>query len=257
MANFKLVLEYEGTNYRGWQIQNHSPLTANRKPNSRTIQGEIEGVLAKLFGKKIRLIGSGRTDSGVHALGQVANFKCETKLKTKNIRSGLNSFLPDDIRILKVTEAPDDFHARFSCRSKTYRYLILNRKTNSVFYRRFSWWIPYRLDFSLMRQAAKIFLGRHDFKAFAGSDSKRKSDNFVRTIRRVGLRKYKDFIVFDIEADGFLYNMVRNIVGTLVEVGRGKLTAQDLKQILISYDRELAGPTAPACGLFLVRVKYV
>jgi len=256
MRNFKLIIEYEGTNYRGWQAQNSKLQIANCKSQTRTIQGEIEKALVKLFGKEIRILGSGRTDAGVHALGQVANFRCGTHLKPQNIRNALNNFLPCDIRILQVNEVAENFHARFSAKSKTYRYLILNRKTNSVFYRRLSWWIPYELDFCAMRRAAKIFLGRHNFKAFTAADKKRKSDNFVRTVKRISLKKYRDFIVLDIEADGFLYNMVRNIVGTIVDVGRGKFTPENVKCILASADRKLAGPSAPATGLFLSKVKY-
>ncbi len=254
MPNFKLIIEYDGTNYQGWQRQ--APGTGHQAPVIRTVQEEIEKALQQLFGKKIRLVGSGRTDGGVHALGQTANFGCVTRLKPENIRRALNSYLPPDIRILKAREDLENFHARFAAKSKTYRYLILNRPTASVFYRRLSWWIPQRLDFSAMRRASSIFSGRHNFKAFTASDPKRKADNFVRTVKKISLKKYGNFIILDIEADGFLYNMVRNIAGTLVEVGKGKLAGESLKDIFKSQDRRLAGPTAPAHGLFLLKVRY-
>ncbi|MCM8765745.1 MAG: tRNA pseudouridine(38-40) synthase TruA [Candidatus Omnitrophica bacterium] len=247
MHNFKLLIEYAGTNYQGWQIQNQK---------FKTIQGEIEEALRKLFGKKIHLIGSGRTDGGVHALGQVANFKCETHLKPINICNALNSYLPPDIRILSVKEVKEDFHSRFSAKAKTYRYLILNRHLPSVFYRNYSWWIKEKLDFSAMRKAMKIFLGKHNFKSFSNTDPKRKSNNFVRRVKKISLKKYKNFLVFEIEADGFLYNMVRNIVGTLVEVGKGKISFSEVKNILKSKNRKLAPPGAPPQGLFLVKVRY-
>jgi len=252
MRNFKITIEYDGTNYRGWQIQNRK----NKNSKLKTIQEEIENALNRVFGKNIYLIGSGRTDKGVHALGQVANFKCGTHLTTMDIRNALNSYLPPDIRIIKVEEVEENFHARFLAKSKIYRYIIFNRKIPSPFYRNYSWWIKEKLDFQAMRKTTRIFLGKHNFKAFASVDPKRKSKNFVRTIKNFSLKKDGNFLVFEIEADGFLYNMVRNIIGTVIEVGKGKLTILDLKKILKSKDRRLAGPPAPSQGLFLVRVKY-
>ncbi|MCM8779229.1 MAG: tRNA pseudouridine(38-40) synthase TruA [Candidatus Omnitrophica bacterium] len=256
MRNFKLLIEYEGTNYWGWQIQNLKSKIKNQKLKIRTVQGEIEKALKKIFGKSIRLIGSGRTDAGVHALGQVANFKVNTKIKPTNIKDALNRYLPPDIRIVNIEEVEENFHARFSARAKIYRYFILNRRVPSAFYRNYSWWVKEKLDFQVMGKAARIFLGTHDFKSFASTDPKRKSDNFVRTIKKVLLKKHKHFIIFEIEADGFLHNMVRNMVGTLVEVGKGKLTPFDVENILKSHDRRFAPPPAPSQGLFLVKVKY-
>lgn len=250
MRNFKLVIEYDGTNYQGWQIQNYK----SRK--IKTIQGEIEKVLEKIFGNKIKLIGSGRTDRGVHALGQVANFKCVTRLKPREICNALNSYLPSDIRILSVKEVEENFHSRFSAKAKVYRYLILNSKIPSVFYRNYVWWIKENLDFQAMRKTTKIFLGKRDFKAFTSHDSKRKSNNFIRTVKKISLKKKKNFIIFEIEADGFLYNMVRNIVGTLVEVGKRKIFPSQVVNFFRLKDRRLISPPAPPQGLFLVKVKY-
>ncbi|MCX5657336.1 MAG: tRNA pseudouridine(38-40) synthase TruA [Candidatus Omnitrophica bacterium] len=267
LHNFKLTIEYDGTDYCGWQIQNNKSEIRNPKseinsksqiqnPKLKTVQGEVERALEKIFSKKISIAGSGRTDTGAHALAQVANFKCEARLKSRDIKNALNANLPSDIRIKAVNEVPLKFHARFSARSKVYRYLILKRPVNSVFYRRLSWWIPRKLNFSLMCKESKVLLGRHNFKAFAATDRKRKSSNFVRAVKRISLKESGNFIVFEIESDGFLYSMVRNIIGTLVEVGRGRFSAGSTKRILASRDRKLAGPTAPASGLFLAKVKY-
>ncbi|MGE4357674.1 MAG: tRNA pseudouridine(38-40) synthase TruA, partial [Candidatus Omnitrophota bacterium] len=156
MRNFKLVIEYEGTNYHGWQIQNRK---SGKSAKIKTVQEEIEGALRKIFKKEIKLIGSGRTDSKVHALGQVANFKCDTNLKPLNILNALNSYLPSDIRVLSVKEVKNNFHARFSAKAKVYRYIILNSRIPSVFYRNYSWWLKEKLDCSAMRRAMRLFLG--------------------------------------------------------------------------------------------------
>ncbi|MCM8763514.1 MAG: tRNA pseudouridine(38-40) synthase TruA [Candidatus Omnitrophica bacterium] len=257
MRNFQLIIEYDGTNYQGWQIQDRKFEIRNLKSGRiKTIQGEIEGALEKIFGKRIKLIGSGRTDSGVHALGQVANFRCDTYLKPLNILNALNSYLSSDVRVLKVKEVEKEFHARFSAKSKVYRYIILNHPVASVFYRNYSWWIKQRLDYYAMRRTIRLFLGKHNFKAFTTTDPKRKTQNFVRTVKKISFKKYRDFLIFEIEADGFLYKMVRNIVGTLVEVGKGKLTPRDVRNIFSTKERKFSGPSAPARGLFLLKVKY-
>lgn len=246
MRNIKLTIEYDGTNYAGWQIQNSH--------RSKTIQEVIEKTLRKILQEKIKIIGSGRTDAGVHALGQVANFKTNSKIPLEKIQQALNSLLPDDIVIVKVDEAGPDFHARFDAKSKLYRYLIVNRNYPSAFLRKQSYFYPYPLDVDLMRREAKCLVGRHDFRSFQASDKIGRSS--IRTVKQIKIKNSKGMITIDIEADGFLYNMVRNIVGTLVEVGRGRFSAGSTKRILSLKDRRKAGPTAPACGLCLIKVNY-
>lgn len=249
MPNIRLQIEYEGTNYAGWQIQNRRP--------SDTIQETIEKVLEKVLQEKVKVVGSGRTDAGVHALAQTANFKTNSRLNPAKIQKALNGLLPDDIRIKKANYADNDFHACYSARSKTYRYIILNSKVSSVFLKRSSWHIPYKLDIPLMRKEAKSLIGRHDFSSFCASGSSARTR--VRTIKKISVKKsFNDFnlITIDIEADGFLYNMARNIAGTLVEIGRGRFSAGSMKKILTAKDRRAAGATAAARGLFLVKVRY-
>ena len=254
MRNIKLIIEYDGTNYAGWQIQNNC--------KSKTLQETIEKTLQIILQEKIKVIGSGRTDSGVHALAQVVNFKTNSPLSILRIQKALNSLLPQDISIKEIGEADKDFHSRYSAKSKTYRYFILNNEIKSVFLNKYGWHIPYQLDVRLMRKEAKALLGRHDFKSFRASGSSAKTT--VRTVKKLSIKtlSYKlstinhKLIIIDIQADGFLYNMVRNIVGTLVEIGRGRFPKESLKKILLAKNRKQAGPTAPAQGLFLLEVKY-
>ncbi|PIQ88577.1 MAG: tRNA pseudouridine(38-40) synthase TruA [Candidatus Omnitrophica bacterium CG11_big_fil_rev_8_21_14_0_20_42_13] len=260
MRNIKFTIEYDGTNYCGWQVQNR-PKAEGRRP--KTIQETIENVLKKIFQHKLELIASGRTDSGVHAIGQVANFKTGSKIPVLNIQRAVNSLLPQDISIKEARDAPLDFHSRFSAKSKTYRYLILNQPVRCVFLHKRAYFTPFTLNISRMRSAAKLFLGRHDFKAFCASSSSAK--NTVRTIKKIIIRKTfncppftmrSPLISIDITADGFLYNMARSIVGTLIEVARGKIEKGVIRVILTSPDRSLIGPTAPANGLYLLNVQY-
>jgi len=244
MRNIKLHIEYDGTNYSGWQVQK----------KLKTIQSTIESALRKILQEKIRLIVSGRTDTGVHAQDQVANFSTQSKIPLLKLRSALNSNLPLDITITKAEEARQDFHSRFSAKSKVYRYTILNRPYRSTFLRDRVYFYPYHLDLGLMQKEARSLLGRHDFTAFRASGSS--SEDAFKTIKRLKVTREKDFIYIDIEADGFLYNMVRNIVGTLIEVGRGRFPRGSLKKILLSKNRRFAGQTAPAKGLCLIKVKY-
>ncbi|MCM8795261.1 MAG: tRNA pseudouridine(38-40) synthase TruA [Candidatus Omnitrophica bacterium] len=246
MRNLKLEIEYDGTNYCGWQVQKRA-----KKPS---IQEVIEKTLHKIIQEKVKLIGSGRTDSGVHALGQVANFKTKSNIPLKKLQYALNSNLPSDIVIKKIKEEKPNFHSRFSAKTKLYRYTILNRKYPSVSLRNFVYFSPYPLDIKIMRKESRILLGRHNFRSFSSSDKKTK--NMLRTIKKISIVKIKDLIYIDIEADGFLYNMVRNIVGTLIELGRKKLPPGSMKKILYAYDRKGAGPTAPAKGLCLLKVRY-
>lgn len=245
MRNIRLLIEYEGTDFHGWQKQ----------PDQRTVQGVIEEVLERLLGHKVRLIGASRTDSGVHALGQVANFKTTSKFPLPELKRALNALLPEDVVILEAEEAPLDFHARFWAKSKVYEYKIFQRGTRSPFVRRYYWHLPEELDLERMEKCCKLILGTHDFSSFrlSGSDSK----NPIRDMLRAEVhRRTPQEVVFIFEATGFLRGMVRSLVGTLVDVGRGKLTLEQFKEILDARDRSKASPTAPPQGLYLVEVKY-
>jgi len=243
--NFKLTIEYDGTDYHGWQ----------RQKADRSLQEEIETALNTMTRKNIRLVGSGRTDAGVHALGQVATFSCDTPLSANAFQKGLNSLLPEDIVITDCETVPEDFHARYCAKSKTYEYKILNRALPAAIGRQYAWHIRRPLDADAMKQAAAWLIGSHDFKAFEGTGSPRSST--VRTIMGADLYHQRGgYLCFVLRADGFLKFMVRNIVGTLVGVGLGKITPEGFRCILESRDRHLAGPTAPARGLTLVGVEY-
>lgn len=243
--NFKLTIEYDGSLYHGWQ----------RQKNERTVQGEIERALKRMTGQAVIVIGSGRTDAGVHAAGQVANFHCDTRLPPETLLQGLNSLTPEDIVVKKCETVADSFHARFDVTSKSYRYGILNRPIPSAVGRQYVWWIKKRLDADRMRLALGHIVGFHDFKAFEGAGSPRASTQ--RRVFRADLhRPQHDCLFIEIEADGFLRYMVRNLVGTLVDVGLDKLTPDDFKAILLSRNRDRAGMTAPPHGLSLVEVKY-
>ncbi len=246
MQNFKLVIEYDGTAYHGWQRQN----------NICTIQETIEDALKTMTGQSVTLIGSGRTDAGVHATGQVANFCLETRLTSDVFARGLNSLLPPDIVIKDCTAVGEGFHARYDARSKVYDYRILNRPIPAALFRQYSWHIKLSLDLDAMRTAMLWLKGQHDFSAFEATGSSR--SHAVRTVIGVNLfgRDEDGHVVFSIEADGFLRHMVRNIVGTLVDVGLGKISPKGFEDVMISKDRRLAGITAPAHGLFLREVKY-
>jgi tRNA pseudouridine38-40 synthase len=246
MKNFKLVIEYDGSRYCGWQ----------RQSQAASIQGEIERALGTLTQHPVTLHGAGRTDAGVHALGQVASFRCETRLEPETIRKGLNGLLPADIAVAECRQVPEDFHARYSARGKVYHYRILNRDHRPAVGRGYAWFIHRPLDLAAMQKAAAGLVGRQDFKAFESAGSPRR--NTLRTVAAA------DWLagdgpgqtVFRIEADGFLRGMVRNIVGTLVAVGLGKTDAERLPEILATRDRRQAGATAPPHGLFLMEVFY-
>lgn len=250
MRNIKLEVEYDGTNYCGWQVQRKSK---NAKA-CKSIQEVIEKTLQKILQEKIKLIASGRTDAGVHAKAQIANFKTNSNISCEKLQMALNGLLPKDITIARIEEKSFDFHSRFDAKSKVYRYTILNRSYPSALLRDTVYFYPYPLNIKLMQKASKVFLGLHDFKTFKAMD-KEKRDT-IRTIKRLLIKKDKALIYIDIEANGFLHNMARNIVGTLIEVGRGKLTPNILKKILLYRDRRLSGPTAPAKGLCLIKVNY-
>ncbi len=242
--NFKLLLEYDGTSFHGWQ----------RQPKDITIQQVIEDALLKITREKTVVYGCGRTDSGVHALNYVANFRSQTHHGPDVFIKALNSILPDDIVIKDCSLVPEDFHARKSAKSKIYEYHISNAPTPPAICRRYVWHVRKPLDFPAMKQAAAAFIGKHDFSSFEGVGSPKFTS--VRTILQSSLHEVDKHIVFTVEANGFLRYMVRNLVGTLVYVGAGKYKASDMKSILEACDRGRAGPTAPPLGLFLTIVKY-
>ena len=253
MRNLRLEIEYDGTRYNGWQIQNSRKAHAvSRKP--KTIQQAIENPLHKILQEKIKIIVSGRTDSGVHAKGQVANFKTTSQIALPKLQKALNSLLPKDISVSKVEEAGHDFHSRFDAKSKLYCYTIVNSPYPCALLRRYSYFYPYPLNINLMRKEAKDLIGRHNFKSFKASD--KKEGCLVRTIKKLDIVKKGNLMYIHVKGDGFLYNMVRNIVGTLIEIGRGRFPQGSLKKILSAKDRKAAGPLVPARGLCLLKVKY-
>jgi len=234
MRNIKLTIEYDGTAYHGWQVQ----------ARDITIQEVIEKALSTMTQEKIRLAGSGRTDAGVHALGQVANFKTASKIPADGFFAGLNSLLPDDIVITACEEVDDDFHARFSAKIKTYQYRIFNRPSAVAIGRQYAWHIRKKLDMDAMQQAAEHIIGTHDFASFEGTGSPR--DHSTRTVIHAEFAETEDgYLLFEITANGFLRYMVRNLVGTLADVGLLKTTPDEFKQILKAKNRDLAGATAP------------
>ena len=242
--NLKLTIEYDGSNYHGWQ----------RQAIDNTLQAEIEKALAIIIREPIRLTGAGRTDAGVHAFGQVANFHCKTKLSPTDFQNALNSLLPGDIVIKECSEALEAFHSRFDAKGKIYQYRIYNTPVPSALLRRYSWHIRKKLNLGVMEEAAKHLLGIHDFAAFQGQGSEVKDT--VRHIQRAEFALKKELVYFEIQGSGFLRYMVRNIVGTLVETGLEKKSPGDFHEILLSKDRAKAGVTAPARGLFLMNVLY-
>ena len=244
MRTVRLLIGFQGTRYEGWQSQ---------KKNN-TLQELFEKYLKTIFKEKISLLSSSRTDSGVHARGMVAHFKITSPLPDAKIKAALNFYLPPDVLVYSAKTMPAAFHARYDARSKIYRYQIWNQKTRPLFEAPYVLWYPHPLNTILMRKAARSFIGRHDFSAFKDHGDEKKS--YVRTIRRLHVVKKGGLLTIEIEADGFLRHMVRIIVGTLIEVGKKKLPPQQILPILRSKDRKLAGPTAKALGLTLIKVKY-
>ena len=228
----------------GWQKQ----------PNKLNIQGEIETVIENITKEKVDLIASGRTDAGVHALGQVANFKTNSNIPIEKIAIAINSQLKNSIRIKNAEEVPERFHSRYNCKRKTYRYIIDNSKYGSSIYRNLTYHMPIKLNVNEMKKAIKYFEGEHDFKAFKSSGTSSKSS--VRTINKAEIRQKDENIIIELTGNGFLYNMVRIISGTLVDVGLGKIKADDIIKIIEDQDRKKAGKTLPPQGLFLVKVEY-
>ncbi|MFQ5687383.1 MAG: tRNA pseudouridine(38-40) synthase TruA [Candidatus Scalindua sp.] len=243
MNNIKLVIEYDGTNYDGWQQQK----------SGKTIYQALNKAIVKVVNEEIKLHGSGRTDAGTHAIGQVANFKTQSNIPLFNLVQAINYYLPKDIVVKSAKKVPEKFHSRYSAKSKVYRYTIFNSKTRSAIGRNYCHYYATALDIEKMQKASKTLIGKHDFSTF-----KSKSDVIcsIRTIKKLEIRRKGEYLFFTIEADGFLYKMVRAIVGTLLEVGRGKMTIGKFRETVKSGIRSKAGNTVPANGLCLLRVKY-
>jgi len=254
MRTLRLILSYDGTAYAGWQVQ----------PQCRTVQGVLEAAIEKITGRSTRTMASGRTDAGVHALGQVVVFRTESELPADVLQRALNAELPRDVAVREVTEAAEGFHPIRDAVRKRYRYVIHDGRVRDVFERQYCWhYVRGRLDADAMNRAAQVLLGRHDFSSFESSGAERETS--VRTVFDISVergragrfdRVFPDQIILEVEADGFLYNMVRAIVGTLVEVGRGAQRETWPAEVLRAVDRAAAGPTAPPQGLFLLRVDY-
>ena len=245
MRNIKLIIEYDGTKFNGWQKQ----------PNKPNIQGEIERAIQEITGEKIDLIASGRTDAGVNAIGQVANFKTESEIPVEKFPYAINSKLKKSIVIKSAEEVPERFHSRYSVKEKTYRYTINNSKQGTAIYRDMEYHFPIELNVEKMNEAIKYFEGEHDFSGFKASGTSSKSS--VRTIYKTKLWKEGERIYIELTGNGFLYNMIRIIAGTLVDVGQGKINPEEIQEIINSKDRKKAGKTLPANGLCLMEVKYI
>lgn len=246
MKRFKLIVAYDGTNYCGWQVQK----------NGKTIEGELNDCLSELLGEEILVIGASRTDSGVHSKGNVAVFDSETRIPAEKISYALNQRLPDDIVVQNSCEVALDFHPRFCDTIKTYEYRILNRTFPDPMQRLYADFIHYPMNLEAMQKAATYLVGEHDFQSFCSAGAQVKST--IRTVYNLEIQKDKDdFICIKITGNGFLYNMVRIIVGTLTRIGLGYGKPEDMKQIMEACDRSKAGPTAPARGLTLIEIKYI
>ena len=244
VRNIKITIEYDGTAYSGWQ----------RQPSRLTIQEAIESRLKEITGERIVIHGSGRTDSGVHAEAQVASFQTQSEIGAAQIQKGLNSILPKDIVIINSEDVPEDFHAQFSAKSKVYVYKIINRSFGSALLKNRVWHVPYDLNFANMIEASEELLGEHDFSAFAQADAEVKSK--IRTVLNNEFTKKDDLIEFEIESSGFLKRMVRLIVGTLVQVGKERLSPKEFAGILRSGEKNKFVIAAPPQGLYLKEVKY-
>jgi tRNA pseudouridine38-40 synthase len=255
MKQIRLTLQYDGTNYSGWQVQK----------NAATVQGLLEDAVFAVTGEELRITGASRTDAGVHAFEQVAAFMTASNLGPRDFLRALNANLPDDIRIIDAEKASGNFHPRYSAKSKTYSYLITRYGVYSVFLKRYSWQMGYQLNCDAMREAVPCLTGNHDFSSFRASGCSAK--NPVREVTKIEIREAGsvDFMTFNfkvpvikisIQANAFLRHMARNIVGTLVEIGRGRITPDKMKEILEAKDRRVAGKTAPALGLFLEKIVY-
>ena len=244
MRNIKLIIEYDGKDFGGWQSQ----------PNKLNIQGEIEKAIEEITGEKVDLTASGRTDAGVHSLGQTANFKTDSQIPIEKIAKAINSKLKKSIVIKSAEEVDEKFHSRYSVKSKTYRYIINNSENGTAIYRGLEYHIPMKLDVKKMQEAVKFFEGEHDFKGFKASGTSSKSS--IRTIYKGEVKQEEERIIIEVTGNGFLYNMVRIIAGTLVDVGLEKIKPEEIPEIIESKDRTKAGKTLPPHGLYLLKVEY-
>ena len=244
MRNIKLIIEYDGKSFNGWQKQ----------PTKLNIQGEIEKAIEEITGEKVDLTASGRTDAGVHSLGQTANFKTESQIQIEKFAKAINSKLKKSIVIKSADEVDERFHSRYSVKSKTYRYIINNSDNGTAIYRGLEYHIPMKLDVKKMQEAMKFFEGEHDFKGFKASGTSSKSS--VRTIYKGEVKQEGERIIIEVTGNGFLYNMVRIIAGTLVDVGLEKIKPEGIPEIIESKDRTKAGKTLPPHGLYLLKVEY-
>jgi len=244
MRNIKLKIEYDGKDFNGWQKQ----------PNKLNIQGEIERAISEITGEETELIASGRTDAGVHSLGQIANFKTNSNISIEKIPIALNTKLKKSIRILEAEEVDERFHSRYSCKKKTYRYIINNSKNGTAIYRNLEYNFSGKLDAEKMNRAIQKFIGEHDFKGFKASGTS--SKNSIRTIYEASVIRKDDRVIIELTGNGFLYNMVRIIAGTLIDVGTDKIKMEEIENIINSGDRARAGKTLPPNGLYLVKVEY-
>ncbi len=245
MSNYKMVLQYEGTRYQGWQRQ---------ESTGNTIQGKIEALLGRMCGTQVEIQGSGRTDAGVHAKGQIANVHMQTDKTPEEIMDYMNRYLPEDIGVISVTEVGERFHSRLNAKGKTYCYQIINSTLPHVFDRRYSYVYPAKLDLNAMRQAAEVLIGTHDFASFTSAKKGKKST--VRTIEDIRMEEDGDIIRIFYSGDGFLFHMVRILTGTLLEVGIGERTPSEMEAVLQAKKREYAGFLVPASGLTLLEVRY-
>lgn len=246
MRNIKITLQYEGTKYQGWQRQ---------ESTENTIQGRLEALLSKMCGVKVEVTGAGRTDAGVHAYGQVANFHLDTEKTPREIMDYMNTYLPEDIAVIDAVEMPQRFHSRLNAKGKTYQYRVLNSDIPHIFDRRYVYQVEEPLDVEAMRQAADMLCGRHDYKAFTSSKKGRKSTE--RTVKSIVVERSGDEIHFTFKGDGFLYHMVRIMMGTLLEIGMHKREAAQIERLFQNGNREEAGMLVPARGLTLLEVHFL
>ncbi len=245
MRNIKLILQYEGTRYQGWQRQTSS---------DNTIQGKLERLLERMCGEVVELSASGRTDAGVHAVGQVANFHTNSEMSLEEMQEYCNRYLPEDIAVVEISEAAPRFHSRLNACGKCYCYRVINSSIPNVFWRRYAQEIPEALDIQAMRRAAELLLGEHDYKSFTSAKKGKKST--VRRIAEITIEREGDMLTFTFVGNGFLHHMIRILMGTLLEVGMGKRKPESMTDTLEGCNRELAGPLVPAKGLTLMKVFY-